>query len=243
MSQTRPPSIAIGDLVVDLRPSRVPRHARLTVERDGSLIVAAAEDVSLSEIEGFVREKRLWIYRRLASKEALRLQHPVKDLVDGEGFKYLGRSYRLLISEDTKRRVKLERGRLHLPRTALDNGLEAIIDWYTERGVAWLGPRVDEWARRLRVSAGPPEVRPLGFRWGLADRTGSIRVHWATMQLPPSLVEYVIVHELIHVREPSHGAGFWGLLRRAMPDFEDRKVRLAITGSTVWLGQPYAEGR
>ena len=54
-----------------------------------------------------------------------------------------------------------------------------------------------------------------------------MRIHWATLQLPPALVEYVLAHELAHLREPHHGPAFWQLLARVMPDYEERKRELA----------------
>jgi predicted metal-dependent hydrolase len=62
------------------------------------------------------------------------------------------------------------------------------------------------------------------------------------MQLRPALVDYVLAHELAHLREPHHGPAFWVVLRRAMPDFDDRKDELAKTGSELWLGERVRSG-
>ncbi len=80
-------------------------------------------------------------------------------------------------------------------------------------------------------------MRDLGYRWGLATSEGGIRIHWATLQLRPALVEYVIVHELVHLREPHHGPTFWQLLERVQPDYAGRKAQLAKIGKDVWLGK------
>jgi predicted metal-dependent hydrolase len=61
--------------------------------------------------------------------------------------------------------------------------------------------------------------------------------HWATIQLPPTLVYYVIVHELAHVEEPSHTPSFWSRVERAMPGFQHAKDGLARVGSDLWLGE------
>lgn len=71
---------------------------------------------------------------------------------------------------------------------------------------------------------------------GTATAGGQVRVHWATLQLPPALVEYVLVHELAHLREAHHGPTFWELLARAMPDYEERKRDLARRGAALWFG-------
>jgi len=75
------------------------------------------------------------------------------------------------------------------------------------------------------------EIRDLGFRWGSCGKSGSLNFHWATILLPPSIVEYVVVHELVHLIEPNHTPEFWTRLERVMPDYESRKKWLAENGA------------
>lgn len=70
------------------------------------------------------------------------------------------------------------------------------------------------------------EIRDLGFRWGSCSR-GVVYFHWQVMQLPPRLIEYVVAHELVHVRVQHHTPTFWRVLRRVLPDAEERKAALA----------------
>ena len=71
------------------------------------------------------------------------------------------------------------------------------------------------------------EVRDLGFRWGSCGRNGVIYFNWKVLQLPVRLVDYVILHELVHLREGHHGPGFWRALGIALPDWPKRKNALA----------------
>lgn len=83
------------------------------------------------------------------------------------------------------------------------------------------------------------EVRDLGYRWGSARPTDGpprINVHWATLQLPPSLIDYILVHELAHLREANHTPEFWSIVDRLMPGYETQKTTLAAIGKTIWLG-------
>ena len=117
-----------------------------------------------------------------------------------------------------------------MPRTDVESGEAAIIDWYRTRGLQWLRPRVADGPSDCESSR--PNLRwlTLGHKWGSATAGRRIRVHWATLQLRPALVEYVLAHELAHLREPHHGPLFWQLLGRVLPDFEDRKNELVETG-------------
>jgi predicted metal-dependent hydrolase len=211
------------------------RRARLTIERDGSLRLRAADDVAASELQAFLASKRDWIYKKLAEKEGLQQEPVTKELVNGEGFMYLGRNYRLLITESGAR-VSLKRGRLCLAERDVPDGSHQLVDWYRLRGESVLRPRVIDWASRLRVVPINLSVADLGHKWGAASPDGQVRVHWAAMQLPLRLIDYVLAHELSHVHEPHHGPDFWQLVSRVMPDYEERKQELAQRGAGLWFG-------
>jgi hypothetical protein len=196
----------------------------------------AAQDVERAELEQFLASKRDWIYKKLADKEALTAEPVAKELIDGEGYLYLGRSHQLRVVNTKDDRVRLQRGRLILPRSLADSGHEQIINWYRATGRAWLSPRAKDWSTRLRVDLHTVEIADLGYKWGSALPGGRVRIHWATMQLRPTLIEYVLAHELAHLREPHHGPAFWQALGRAMPDFDQRKFALAEAGTSIWMG-------
>jgi predicted metal-dependent hydrolase len=227
--------LQLDDLRVPVETGGASRKARLTIEADGSLRLRAAEDVATDELRQFLASKREWVYRKLAEKEVLQHESVTKELVDGEGFRYLGRSHRLKIG-DVDGVVRLERGRLVLPRHLVEAGEASVIAWYQRCGEAWLRPRVRAWAERLRVEPGAIEVADLGHKWGSATAGRRVRIHWATLQLSPPLVDYVLVHELAHLREPHHGPAFWALVGRILPDYDTRKAELARQGAALWMG-------
>lgn len=227
--------LQLDDLRVPVEIGGSSRKARLTIEADGSLRLRAAEDVATDELRQFLASKRDWVYRKLAEREVLHHEPVTKELVDGEGFLYLGRSHRLKIA-DVDGAVRLERGRLVLPRHLAEAGEASLVSWYQRCGEAWLRLRSKAWAERLRVEAGPIQVADLGHKWGSATAGRRVRIHWATLQLSPALVDYVLAHELAHLREPHHGPGFWQLLGRVMPDYDERKRELAKRGAGLWFG-------
>ena len=111
--------------------------------------------------------------------------------------------------------------------------------WYIATGQPWLQRRVIPWASRAGVDTVEIDVRDLGYRWGSVRPTETparINIHWATLQLPPSLIDYVLVHELAHLFEPNHTPEYWTIVGRLMPGYEARKASLASIGKNVWLG-------
>jgi YgjP-like, metallopeptidase domain len=87
----------------------------------------------------------------------------------------------------------------------------------------------------MEVEVTDLRVLPLGYRWGSCTAVGKLNIHWATMQLMPDLIDYVLVHELAHVRYPDHGADFWRAVERPLPGFAARRTRLRLTGPALWL--------
>jgi predicted metal-dependent hydrolase len=224
-------------LVFDVvsRPDR--STLEITVERDASLSLKVPDCATTQQVEAFVTAKRAWIFRKLAEKDALVQPPVVKQLVDGEGFAYLGRSHRLLLVDDQAVPVKLERGRLRVRRAdASSRGVAVIRRWYQQTGSGWLARRVEPWAARMGAGAITIDVAGLGYRWGSVGKSNRINIHWATLQLPPALIDYVLVHELAHLEETNHPARFWQLVGRGLPDFERRKDALARRGAELWLG-------
>jgi predicted metal-dependent hydrolase len=212
-------TLSIGDLDFEVRRSDRRRSVQITVDRGGELVLSAPANCSTDVMENFVREKRSWIYTKLAEKEALRSEAPPKEYVSGEGFPYLGRSYRLLLVDDEQDvPLKLERGRFRLRRADASEGRQHFVAWYTDHAQRWLEKRVGRWEERIGVEATSIEVRDLGYRWGSCGKHGRLYFHWRSALLPPSLVDYVLAHELVHLREPHHTPIFWRMLERSMPN-------------------------
>ena len=235
------PALVVGDLVLEVAPPSDRETIEIVVERDASLVLKAPPTATIERARQFVTAKRPWVYRKLAEKDALTGPPVVKQFVEGEGFAYLGRSYRLTLTTGTgaKEGVRLERGRLHLPASSVHEGATAMRRWYTQVGGEWLRRRVRPWASRLGEEAVEVAVQDLGFRWGSArpiEGPQRINVHWATLQLPPSLIDYVLVHELAHLQETNHTPDFWKIVARLVPTFKQQRRLLATTGKSIWTG-------
>lgn len=227
--------LVVKDLRFDLRASARRCTLEITVERGGALILSAPPDVGEERLRAFVQRKRMWVYRQLARKEAISKPIPHKAFVDGEGFLYLGRSYRLrlLPDEATTAAVKLQLGRLVMPRSLAREGREHLLRWYVARAQPWLSRRVKDYAARMEVDPAGVRVQDLGYRWGSCGKGGWLYFHWKTILLPARIAEYVVVHEMAHLHEPHHTPGFWRRVERAMPDFELRKTWLGEHGIDV----------
>lgn len=226
-------SLQVDDLLFTVRHSARRRTMEITVERDGALVLSAPPDVAESRLRAFVQEKRFWIYTRLAEKDRLQRHAPRKAFVGGEGFLYLGRSYRLKMVADQEVPLKLSAGRFCLASYALPAAREHFIRWYGERAKRWLSDRMLEHALRMDVAPVGVKVQDLGYRWGSCGKGDWLYFHWKTILLPARIAEYVLVHEMAHLHEAHHTPSFWLRVERAMPDYLQRKAWLAENGIDV----------
>ncbi|MEU1826146.1 YgjP-like metallopeptidase domain-containing protein [Streptomyces abikoensis] len=220
---------------VAVRPRR--RTLGIEVSPEGEVLFAVPADADPCAVADAVRVRLPRIAQEVRRRRD-RASEPVKELVGGTGFAYLGRHYRLRrVQAGSGRRVRLHRGWLELPRSdSPEDGARQLADWYTRSGNRWLAARMPPLA--LRVGAAPKavSVHDLGPRWGTLDRDGLITVHWAMMQLPPALVDLVLVHELCHLRVPGHGTAFWREVRLALPDADTRMRWFAEAEPRLWRG-------
>ena len=224
-------TLTLGDLHFEVRRSDRRRTLGLTVERDGSLVLSAPPNVAEARLERFAKQKRFWVYQKLAAKEALPPTLAVREYVTGEGLPYLGRSHRLQLVADLDVPVKLEGGRFKMRRAEAAHGRVTMIRWYTAHAQPWLAARVARLAGRVRVEPSAVAVQDLGFRWGSCGKGGRLYFHWQSILLPPRLVDYILAHELVHLREPHHTPDFWRAVERTMPDWEQRRRWLAEHGN------------
>lgn len=226
-------TLLVNDLRFEVRRSDRRRALEITVDRGGELILSAPPNVSDVRLRDFAQRKRMWVYKQLARKEALARETPRKLFAEGEGFAYLGRTYRLRLVADSDAAVKLQSGRFVMPKTLARNGREHLIRWYSERARSWLEAKVADYAARMEVAPAGVRVQDLGYRWGSCGKGELLYFHWKTILLPARIAEYVVVHEMAHLHDPHHTSEFWRRVERAMPDFERRKIWLAERGIEV----------
>lgn len=229
----QPHQLQVDDLQFTLQRSARRGTLQITVERDGSLMLAAPPELDEARIRAFVEEKRFWIYTKLAQKRRLLRPVPRKEFVGGEGFLYLGRSHRLKLVEAQQAPLKLAAGRFCLAAEAVPTAREHFVRWYSERAKAWLSSRVAAYQSRMETRPAGVKVQDLGYRWGSCGKGDWLYFHWKAILLPPRIAEYIVVHELAHLHEPHHTPDFWLRVERAMPDYDQRKIWLAEHGIDV----------
>jgi len=233
--------IAIKDLSILIKRSSRRTPAELSVERDGNVILYAPDNVGREKLEPLVLEKMLWIYRQLGRKEEELHNLPDKEFVSGEGFYYRGRKYKLkrvddpLPGQKDRNILRWQNGRFLLPRPLAPIGRETFIAWYIKRAEDWVPERVQLLQGRVGVTPVSINIRDLGFRWGSCTQSSKLFFHWRLMLLPIEQIDYLILHELVHLLEHNHSQDFYKQLRCAAPEYELHEEWLRRNGDRYCL--------
>ncbi|WMJ74110.1 SprT family zinc-dependent metalloprotease [Cytophagaceae bacterium ABcell3] len=205
------------------------------IERDGSISVLAPENKSDTEIEEVVKKKSFQIFRFLAEKEELNASRSTREPVSGETYTYLGRNYQLQLVEGQDVPLMLKEGHFLLSKKHRNDIQEVFKDFYRKKGLLKIKKRVDFYKEKMGVSPAEIRVMELKNRWASCNKKGDLNFHWKCMMAPLSIIDYIIVHELAHLRHDNHSEAFWNEVDKVMPDYRERKNWLKFKGAGMDL--------
>lgn len=229
----------VGDIEFTLvRSTR--KTADIVVERDGSVVVRAPKHVAAATIERAVDRRAGWVHRALAEWAELNANRSRRAIVQGSGVPYLGRTYRLKLVSDAVEALALRGGRWQVSEKLLASRGEAGVrkafrDFYIDRGMPLLSARVDAFKHKVAVPTGKVSVRELGFHWASCGRAGALSFHWKLLMAPATVIDYVVVHELCHLRHRDHSQKFWNEVDKVLPRYRERKDWLRRHGASLDL--------
>jgi predicted metal-dependent hydrolase len=202
----------------------------IEVHPDSSIIVKAPTDATLQAIESKVIHRAAWIARQQRQFAKYAPPLPAPECVSGEGYRYLGRQYRLKLIESQNDRIRLWQGRLEVStptpfdRERVEN---EISNWFRDRAMIIFSERYQYCTKlaapdRIEHDRGF-ELRTMSKRWGSCTPNGRIFLNPLLVSAPKDCIDYVIIHELCHLRFPNHSPSFYKLLASILPDYRHRK--------------------
>jgi predicted metal-dependent hydrolase len=228
-------SIRYGDAQIAFTirlPSRRRRGVAISVMPDGAVIVDAPEDAAPDEVAMLVSRRARWIWQQLQAQRERGTPALPREYVSGESHAYLGRRYLLKIAPctGTVPGVRLARGKLEVRADRQDRDtIERLLDaWYRERAQEVFAGRITEQSARCGWLQAPPAfgLREMRTQWGSCSPQQALLLNPRLVKAPLACVDYVIVHELCHLKEHNHSPRFYRLLTAMLPDWEQRKSEL-----------------
>lgn len=207
----------------------------LTVTPDLHIILKCPNQTDSERIENFLQKKWFWLEKQLSFFKKYQRKIYEKEYVSGEGFFYLGRQYKLIVKRSKEDSVSLTRGQLIVQTTkAVSNGRhnKKLLDvWFGVKAGGVFQDRFNEMLKRFDYKNTPIlSIREMKKRWGSFLNKDKIFLNPKLIQTPKECIDYVIVHELCHLKYKNHSTKFWKLLDEKYPKWEKTKEKLEIIG-------------
>jgi len=217
-----------------IRTSRT-KTASIKVD-DGLVSVVVPKALAAERIEQLVEDKYQWIVQKIALHHASK---PASDreFISGEAYAYLGRNYRLKVLTGSYSPVKLIQGRLvaTLPDGAKRSNLvrDAVIRWYKLNALRKIKEKVRRYSKVMNLEPKSVDIKTFKSRWGSCSPKGELDFNWVIVMAPNRIVDYVVVHELCHLKQLDHSPKFWKEVKRVMPDYAEHKEWLKVNSGKL----------
>lgn len=212
----------------------------ITIEKDGIVKVTSPFRVSDSYINQLLQDKALWILKKLATIETRAAKtNKAKVFEDGEHFSYLGKEYNLKLTEsmNLKRptvRLGDENLVITVPNSFESEKIKNILRlWYIEQFKLVIEDRVKHYSSIIGVFPEKITIREQKTRWGSCSTKGNINLNWKLIMAPMEVLDYVVIHELCHMREMNHSKEFWKLVEYVFPQYKKCRAWLKDNGDLL----------
>lgn len=201
----------------------------ITVERDRKIVVRAPENLSEDKIRSIVQSKKDWIKSKLLHTQKYPVIPDTKEFVSGETLMYLGRNYKLSISDKEIDGVEFDQQfKISKNNQAIAN--ELFRKWYKTKAIEKIQPLIAVYSENLGVQFNECKISDMKYRWGSCTVKNNLNFNWRIIKAPLFVVKYIVVHELVHLIESNHTTKFWNILSIQVPNYQKAKDWLKKNG-------------
>ncbi|GAB4115062.1 MAG: M48 family metallopeptidase [Candidatus Caldatribacteriota bacterium] len=206
----------------------------LQVSDDATLVVRAPLGVSDEIIDRVILRHQNWIEKKKKEIKLRNLNFSKKEFINGEGFFYLGDYYRLYLVDYQEVPLNFKNG-FYLSKKYLANAKEIFIDWYKERAYEKISERVQWYALKRGFQYNKIKITNAQKRWGSCSGKGTLNFSWRLIMAPLLVIDYVVIHELVHLVEKNHSRAFWNKVKMLMTDYQKQQEWLKKNGYLLRL--------
>jgi predicted metal-dependent hydrolase len=217
-----------GETISYLLERRPRRTVGLKITENG-LVVHAPKRIFEFQLNQILQEKSRWILNKLQAREANQVEKI--QWVDGEHLLYLGQDIQLKLIPHIKKVIHFERNELaiHAPQPNIHGVCcRMVLIWYKKQAALDFARRLEVFAAKLGVPTPPLTLSNAQSRWGSCNSRGEVRLSWRLLQAPPHIINYVICHELAHLKQMNHSAKFYAVLKSLFPNFKAAEKELKL---------------
>lgn len=207
----------------------------IRVDSGKKVSVKAPTDLTEGELTRIVKTKTPWIIDKFQRIAEIKEFGSIKEFISGESFLYKGKLLRLKVIPSSKEEVYTDTTTIFCKTSQKDPQRVALQleDWYKQRAKQYLENRIQRFSSKFRKKPSKVRIRNQSLRWGSCTKNGEILLNWRIIMAPPSVIDYVIIHELAHLQEKNHTEEFWEVVANAMPEYEGKREWLRVNGQSI----------
>jgi predicted metal-dependent hydrolase len=209
-----------------LRRSFRARRVRLEISQLNGLVVTVPRSYPAGRLPGLIKSKEPWISRHLARLSRHQPPPTLKKLKIGDTVPYLGRDLELRKQKNHHvEGVVLQGNKLAVSPDLFDDGLleTSLEQWYRAEAARLINDMADSLSSQMGMDYKRIVIRGQKTRWGSCSRKKNLSFNWKLIMAPEPVVEYVVIHELLHLKEMNHSMRFWNLVAQSCPDWQQHK--------------------
>lgn len=225
----------LEDIDITIEKTERRKTVSIFIERDGSVRVLAPISATNEIIELAVKSKEYQIYTKLAKWQELNQGKVNREFVNGQSFLYFGRNYRLSLVENQAVPLCLSSGSLKLDKKYLNKADKVFKDFYKEKAEQKIAERLKLIQDKFELKPASVKVLELQNRWASWTPKNGLNFHWKCAMAPVPVLDYIITHEMVHLKYPNHSAEFWNELDKKMPNYREYENWLKQNGVKMSL--------
>jgi predicted metal-dependent hydrolase len=225
----------LGNIDITIEKTNRRKTVSIFIERDGSIKVLAPVTATDEKVEAAVKSKEYLIFAKLAKWKELNQGKAKREFVNGQSFLYLGRNYRLRIVDDQDVPLKISGGFFYLDSNYLIKADKVFKKFYRDKTEIKILERLKLIEGKVNHKPSSIKVLELQNRWASWTPKNGLNFHWKCVMAPVSVLDYIIIHEIVHLKYPNHSTEFWNELDKIMPIFREQENWLKINGVKMAL--------
>lgn len=216
----------------------------ISVQSD-KVVVTAPERTTEEEMNKLLMKKAPWIRKQLQEYEEILPFIQERNFLPGEKLPYLGRLYRLKVIKEVhlqKSSFRFQQGKFiaNVPNSLNETDYRRVLyplykKWVIAKATKFTQTRLNRFTIKLREKPAHIQIKEQKQRWGSCTPDGKILLNWRIFSAPTSVVDYILVHELAHLKNMDHSTEFWNTIKIILPNYEDKKEWLRINGRKLYI--------
>jgi predicted metal-dependent hydrolase len=199
------------------RSARRTRSLTLKIDKQGQVIAMTPMATSLTELQQFVRARKVWLQRQIGQFEVLQAR---QSEANDRFLWYRGEKLLIETCTEVTASIEIEPGLIRIGSRRMLSATargKRLNSWLRERAELDFSPRLEHLSRRTQLRGSGLQIKNYTARWGSCRHNGLIQLNWKLIKTPPEVIDYVIIHELCHLQHFNHSADFWALVTQHCP--------------------------